>query len=345
MKRALPKSKGILLGITILFVLSLLFSSCSSSSKSVAPQSESGTSSIGFGGSVSYDEAVYDAAAPAEAPNMKGLGQGEAEEHRAGSNSELMSQRKIIMEGDVSLETKDFDSSIIAFDELVADYGGFVESRAVAGKRPGSRALRSARFVIRVPSDSFDDVLLDMNGIGTVLESNSKGTDITDSYTDFEVRLKTLKVQEETLLDILSKSTELEDVIKLESRISEVRYEIERIENQLRNYDRLIAYSRISVHIQEVDDVTETVPPAKTLSERIATAFTQSVKNFRLAFEDFVVWIVASWISLIFFIGIVVVILIMVRKKKNRHIHNNTFEKTEKHPKIEEEIEKKDKKE
>ena len=105
-----------------------------------------------------------------------------------------------------------------------------------------------------------------MGSIGTVLESNSKGTDITDQYVDYETRVRTPKFKEETLLELMEKSTKLEDVITLEKRdFFEVRYEIESIENTLRNYDRLLAFSRINIYIQEVDDATESDPVAGTL--------------------------------------------------------------------------------
>jgi len=331
--------KSIAMAVIVVLALSLLFSSCGKKSAEhlAAPQSSGATAGYWSKSDVSYDGVPSDASAPAEEHDIRGLGYGsETEAPGADAGSELLEQRKIIMEGEVSLETKEFDDAVSALDELVSEYGGFVESRNVTGKRPDTRSLRRASYVIRVPSESFELVMQDLGGIGTVIESNSKGTDITDSYVDLEARLKTLKVQEDTLLDILSKSTELEDVIKLESRISEVRYEIERIENQLRNYDRLIAFSRISVFIQEVDDASETVLPAKSLAERISSAFRQSIKEFRLGFEDFVVWVVESWISLVFLIIIASGIYIAVKRNRNRQFRKKAAEQKEIHNKTEE---------
>ena len=46
-------------------------------------------------------------------------------------------------------------------------------------------------------------------------------------YTDYEARLSSLNTQEERLLDMLSKSEDVETLIALEQRLSDVRYEIE----------------------------------------------------------------------------------------------------------------------
>ena len=308
----IPRKISLLI-VTILtlaiFVTSCGRSSYKGTSQAVAPQVSAGQSKdvqvyfseqSGFGG------------AESEVPAAKFTSSDETP--KSGIN--LTDQRKIIMEGNVSIETKDFDASIKALDQLIEDVGGFAESRTVRGTGIRSRSLRDANFVIRVPSEKFNYVMNGMGSIGTVLEANSQGTDITDQYMDYEARVKALKVQEKTLLELMEKSTKLEDVIALESRISEVRYEIEKIENSLKNYDRLIAYSRISVYIQEVDDTTETEPVAKTLNERITNAFNMSIKEFRRSLENFLVWLAASWISLIFLLIIAIVLLVIIRKSK-----------------------------
>lgn len=309
--------------ISLLLVLAFIFTSCGSSRKSADmsyPQAAQNNSGI----------ADYDSVAPQEAPmpypsseakakDEAGFG-GESEytSQSTTSSNNVMSQRKMIMDGDVSLETQGFDDSIAALDQLVNDFGGFTEVRNVRGKSKNSYQLRTANYIIRVPAETFELVLKNMGTIGTVLESNAEGTDITDSYYDTQTRIKTLKVQEETLLDILSKSTKLEDVITLESRIAEVRYEIERHENTIRNYDRLVSFSRITIFIQEVDDKTETKPIPETLGERISGSFKGSVDDFKAGFEDFLVWLAGSWISIIFFLIIMAVLFGTYKASKRR---------------------------
>ena len=308
-------------GLIMVLVISFVSTACGSgrkyASENSAPQYAAGS------------KASYDMAAPHEAPipepataedSIGGPGFGSYDDGNADitqlSNS-IISQRKVIMDGNVSIETLHFDESVAALDQLVNDFGGFIEVRNVRGKSKYAYSMRTANYVIRIPAESFDLVMKNMGTIGNVLESTSKGTDITDTYYDTQARIKALKIQEETLLDILSKAEKLEDVITLERRISEVRYEIESLENTVKNYDRLVAFSRITIYIEEVDDKTKTEPIPETLGERLSDSFKDSLERFKDGLEDFLVWLAGSWISIIFVV-IIVSIFVMIYKSIKR---------------------------
>lgn len=312
--------KKTIITISLLLILAFTFAACGSGAKSSSPGAANNQMSVTY--SESMDDSAYPEAPQGAAPDeyeSDGGGLGESEEYKEKNTAEnVMSQRKVIMDGDVSLETLDFDNSISEMDQMINDFEGFAEVRNVKGKSKDSRALRSASYIIRVPAESFELALKSLGSIGTVLESTSKGTDITDQYYDAQTRVNTLKVQEQTLLDILAKSTKLEDVITLESRLAEVRYEIEKLENTVKNYDRLVAFSRITVFIQEVDDKTETKPEPETLGERVSRTFEESVDNFKNGFENFLLWLVYSWINILLMLIVLAIAIILIRKSKKR---------------------------
>lgn len=328
--------RRLLYGIVLIMIVALFVTSCASgkATNEAADQAAYPTSapSASSNMSVTFSESMANAPVP-QPEEAGGLGDNYKYKSETTSANSPEVQRKMIMDGSVSLETFDFEKSISLLDQLITSVGGFSESRTVRGKRTDSYGLRSANYVIRVPAERFEAVLKEMGTIGTVLESNSQGTDITDQYYDSETRIKTLKVQEQTLLDILAKATKLEDVITLESRISEVRYEIEKLENTLKNYDRLVALSRITIYISEVDDKTETKPVLKTLNERVAGSFSQSLEDLKTGFEDFLVWLAGSWITLIF-LTLIGLILYHIIKRKRKKLMAKKFEvpeiKTEK---------------
>ena len=101
----------------------------------------------------------------------------------------------------------------------------------------------------------------DTDGIGNVISSSRSQENVTTQYTDYEARLESLNIQEERLLAMLEESGDLESLIALESRLSEVRYEIESIERNLRNLDQRIAYSTVNLEIQEVEGLH--APPCR----------------------------------------------------------------------------------
>lgn len=231
------------------------------------------------------------------------------------------SDRKIIKEGSAYIETTDFERSMAAIDDMIAQYGGFAEKKELRGSSLNANDLRNATIVFRVPSQNFETVMNQMGNVGVVVQSSTSGTDITDEYIDYETRIRNLKVQEETLLDILSKAEKLEDVITLESRISEVRYEIETIENRLKNYDRLVQYSRITVELSEVVETTRATPVARTLGARMNTAFRSSIDSFVDGLENFAVWLAYNWILLtvVFLLVVMAIAFIKARKRRRKN--------------------------
>jgi hypothetical protein len=69
-----------------------------------------------------------------------------------------------------------------------------------------------------------------MGNIGTITLNTITGDDVTDQYFDAQSRLSALRVQETRLLvELLEEAASLEDILDIEDRLSEVRYEIERL--------------------------------------------------------------------------------------------------------------------
>lgn len=226
----------------------------------------------------------------------------------------LPAERKIIKDGNARIETKEFDKSLAAVDSLIAQTGGFAEARNISGNSMNKSSMRYATIVFRVPAKDFEFIMQSMTSVGTVITSNTSGTDITEQYVDLETRVKNLKIQEQTLQSLMAKAEKIEDVITLESRMSELRYEIESIENQLKNYDRLVQYSRISISLNEVVEVTQIKPVARTLGERAGEAFNDAIDTFVTGLEDFTLWIVANWIGLVCILVLTLAVWIVLRR-------------------------------
>lgn len=69
---------------------------------------------------------------------------------------------------------------------------------------------------------------------------------------------KALETEQERLLALLEKAENVEDIITIENRLSDVRYELENYESQIRLLDNQIDYSTVYVDISEVSRVTDT---------------------------------------------------------------------------------------
>jgi len=165
--------------------------------------------------------------------------------------------RKIIKNADISLEVQDFKNQFDAVQRMAEEAGGYVESsRSYVRKHAaaeGEREFMEGEAVIRVPSTEFGGCLDRIAALGKVTNRSTYGSDITLQYMDLETRLKSKQVQQERLIEILSKAERVEDILNIENELSRVRTEIESLGTQLRGWDNLVQYSTIRVFMTEVD--------------------------------------------------------------------------------------------
>lgn len=179
---------------------------------------------------------------------------------------------------------------------------------------------RWAYYTFRIPAEKFEYFLQLTHTYGNVLSTSRSAQNVTSSYTDFEARLSSLNTQEERLLDMLSKSTDVETLIALEQRLSDVRYEIESIERNLRNYDAQIRYSTIDLTIREVELYTPTVPIRRSFGEKLEIALSDGWTQFMRGTQNLLLGLAASLPALILLLVLAaaVIICIRIRVKKRK---------------------------
>ena len=96
---------------------------------------------------------------------------------------------------------------------------------------------RHSYYVARIPQNKLDEFLNNVNDLGTVSYKSENTEDVTLSYYDSKAQKDALEVEQERLMDILEKSETIEQIIALEQRLSEVRYEINSLGSTLRLLD------------------------------------------------------------------------------------------------------------
>ena len=233
---------------------------------------------------------------------------------------------KIIYSGHVYMETTEFDEAVSALDKAVKEFGGFVQDSNINGHtyyEDGISVVKERRafYTVRIPTDKFDAFMTLADGIGNVTNSGRTAQNVTSQYTDYEARLSSLYTQEERLLKMLEESGDLERLITLEARLSEVRYEIESIERNLRNLDQKLAFSTVTLEIQEVEIYTPTVTVQRTFGEKLADAFGSGWSRFVRRCQNFVLDLARSLPGLVLFVviaGAGVLTFFGVRRKLRR---------------------------
>lgn len=233
------------------------------------------------------------------------------------ANTAKHQNQKLIYTYNYSVETKEFDSFYKNVIEKTTQLGGYVQNSETDGSASDG-TNRYASLTLRIPADQMDQILTLLNSDSNITYQNCSSEDVTLQYVDMEAHLKALRTEQETLLNLLEKADKLKDVIALQSQLTDIRYEIESYESQLRMYDNLVDYSTLYLNISEVERTTN-IPTAKTsFFEEIGNRFSDNVYALGQWLRAMAVWLIGSLPVLVPLAVIVAGVVIFIRKRAKR---------------------------
>ena len=324
----MKKKTGLKRGITVIaamLMISMLYVSCGSSTMNTT-EAEVAYDSEGYIAEYSDEakstEVAVEEASIAESPQMEATD--EAVTDTTGTTTaNVADNRKLITTVSLEVETEEYDVLIPTLEEKIAQAGGYIESRNDYNSGYyGDDGLRSSYMSIRIPSDQLDQFLETVESQSNITYRNLYVQDVTLQYVDMESHKKMLLTEQDSLMKLLETAETVEDIITIESRLSEVRYQIESLESQLRTYDNLIEYSTVSINITEVERYTPAIE--KGTWEKISTGFMENLYKVRDGLKDFSIGFVISlpiifvWLFVIAIIAIIVRFGILSSRKKKQ---------------------------
>ena len=283
--------------LAMVLVLGLL-TGCGGASESVAYKSEA-----------NYDYAM-EAAEVAPMEMDSGLSTGSGAEMTEASVPE---NRKWIVTVYLSAETEDLDTLTASLDERIASFGGYVENQSVYnGSAYETYRRRNANLTIRIPADKTDSFVESVGEVSNVTSQEKNREDITLTYVATESRMNALQTEETRLLELLAQAETMEDLLTIEERLTDVRYELESVTSQMRLYDNQVDFATIHLNIREVKEYTPVEEP--TFWERITEGFADSIEGVGEGIVDFIAWVIIASPYLVVYGIILVVAIFLVRR-------------------------------
>ena len=208
---------------------------------------------------------------------------------------------KIIYTADVDLETKEFDQASQALEEAVKELGGWFESRSLY--QGGS--YRRLSCTIRVPAEQFEPLLERAGEAAHMVSRDAYSEDVSEAYYDSEARLTTQRTKLERLQTLLAQAATMEDIIALESALSETELQIEYLTGSLRRYDSLVGYSTVNLQLREVYRLSTDEETPMTFGERLGSAFSTGLQRGRDNMEELVIGLAANWMTLLLLAAVI----------------------------------------
>ena len=245
-------------------VVLLVVAACSSAGAS--PVLDTIGSAIGGEGGSGAANGAPDVAQPAEAPAP---GKGVIDE-----NGQAVAQREdalIVRTGSMAVEVSDFDAALAKARTAVTGLGGYISGSQMAtdGDQP------YASITYRIPSDRWEDALTALKALGTkVRNEQTQAVEVTTAVVDLDARIDNLRATERSLQAIMAQATKIPDILEVQSQLTTVRGEIERLTAERDHLKDQASYGTLTVGwsmpVVAVATVQGAWDPAAVVDEALA---------------------------------------------------------------------------
>jgi len=211
---------------------------------------------------------------------------------------------KLIKNGYLSLEVKDYSAYRKSVQELVKEHGGYLGNETET-----NQTYRiSNELIIRIPVKSFDVI---MNGLmANSIKTDSKRIEVQDvgeEYADLQARILTKQAVEKRYLDILNKAGKITDILEVEEKLRVIREEIEAAQGRIKYIESQVSFSTITLSFYKVLDAHYTPPSGPGFFSRIWSGL---VKGWEIILDIFIglVYLWPLWV-------IIFLVVFIIRRK------------------------------
>ena len=236
-----------------------------------------------------------------------------------GSTAALPTDRKLIRTIRMEAETEDLTTLLDGLTAKIAELGGYVEAKNLHnGSAYSGYRRRNLSMTVRIPADRVDAFVAQVGENVNVVSSTETVDDVTLQYVDTESHVTALETEQARLIDLLAQAKDLEDILKIEDRLTDVRYELERYASYLRTLENQVSYATVNLSITEVKEYTPVIEEEPTAWERIATGFTRSLKDIGNGVKEFFIWFIINLPHLLIWGAVIAAAVVILRRRREK---------------------------
>ncbi|MCX7958408.1 MAG: DUF4349 domain-containing protein [Deltaproteobacteria bacterium] len=157
--------------------------------------------------------------------------------------------QQLIYNAEMEIAVKDFQKTEGEIKAIAEQHSGYIQDTKTYKKNDGKM---HGTIKIRVPSERFKQVIKSLASLGEIKSQREWTEDVTEEYIDVSTRIENARKLEDRLLSLLNtKDAKLGDIVSVESKLMEVRTQIEQFEGKLRYLKNRINFSTITVTVYE----------------------------------------------------------------------------------------------
>ena len=184
----------------------------------------------------------------------------------SGSAAVLPTDRKLIRTIRLEAETEDLTALLDSLTARIGELGGYVETKELYnGSSYSGYRRRNLSMTVRIPAEQVDAFVAQVGENANVVSSSETVDDVTLQYVDTESQVQALETEQARLMELLAQAESLDDILLIEARLTDVRYELERYASYLRTLENQVSYATVLMDITEVKEYTPVVEEEPTM--------------------------------------------------------------------------------
>ena len=229
----------------------------------------------------------------------------------SGSNS--LEEQRVIKSARLNLVVKKISETIDRISLMLGDKKGFISSSDI---RTRDDETQYGTVTIRVPVKDFEKSVNELKKIAEVVQSESlSGVDVTEEFVDMEARLKNLRIEEEQYREILKTAKKIEDILKVNEYLFNIRGQIEGIEGRIKYLSNLTDLATIEITLSEEPTIRIPTSEWRPL-DTIKIAFSAMVRMLQ-GFMNILIWLAFICLPIALVVWAIIMAIRFFRKRRN----------------------------
>ena len=220
--------------------------------------------------------------------------------------------REVITTGYMAVTVVSPDDATAEAIRITESVGGRVDGRNEYAPSEGNRG--SSTLTLRIPASDLTATLDKFKELGELQEVSTNAQDVTMQSRDLEARITALEASVDRLLALLTKASDTETLIQLETAISSRQGELESLKSQKRYFDDQVAMSTLTLSLVSEADAPTTEP--NTFLDGLAAGWAGLVAFFSGLLV--LLGVLLPWLVLLAIVGGVIVVIVRTALRSGR---------------------------
>ena len=213
-------------------------------------------------------------------------------------------EQRIIKTGEITVEVPNVGEAIGRVRAMAASLNGYV-----GGSQAGTLE-ESATITLRIPAERFEDAIAQLHELdGEVQAEATREQDVTSQVVDLQARIDNLRASEASYRELAARAERVDDVLAVQSRLDEVRGQIEQLTAQLQQVEGQAALSTLTVTLvpraEPVQATAEEWDPGAELQEAVA-----SLVGVGQGLLNGLIWFGVVWLPILLVLALLVLIVL-----------------------------------